>query len=346
MTRDDDRQSRGLLSRLLRRKRDEPEVPTSGLFTARTVPVPPPGEPPEERLFDGVADAWTEPREAEAVEPDAAPGTHDATTGEPDAEPVHAEPVAEAEDAATVSDLADELHRYVTEAPTDDVWDEDDLPGARLPEESPDVGVPEDNLFRAPTRTVDAGPPPEDVVGVLDVLDRDWPDEEPSWVDTATEPDWDDDAPTAPTDHAPEVAPASLEPTATQTDADDTDLQAAAATALWEHEEDEEAAATAEPEVAQEPAPDVATEPEPEPEPAAGPEPEPEVATEREAEPEPEVARVPIGEEPPLHGPKQIRVYDDRLDRRPGPIQMSPSEAVALAKDGRSALQRRTRRED
>lgn len=41
---------------------------------------------------------------------------------------------------------------------------------------------------------------------------------------------------------------------------------------------------------------------------------------------------------------QRIRVHDERIDNRPGPIRFSPSEAVALAKDGPRALHRRTRR--
>lgn len=35
-----------------------------------------------------------------------------------------------------------------------------------------------------------------------------------------------------------------------------------------------------------------------------------------------------------------VRVHSERLDRRPGPIRMSPSEALALASEGPEALQR------
>lgn len=34
----------------------------------------------------------------------------------------------------------------------------------------------------------------------------------------------------------------------------------------------------------------------------------------------------------------RVRVHDDRIDRRPGPLRLSPSQAVALAKDGPEAL--------
>ncbi|MFP5309547.1 MAG: hypothetical protein ACLGIR_08215 [Actinomycetes bacterium] len=34
----------------------------------------------------------------------------------------------------------------------------------------------------------------------------------------------------------------------------------------------------------------------------------------------------------------RVRVHGDRIDSRPGPIRLSPSEAIALARDGRSSL--------
>lgn len=40
-------------------------------------------------------------------------------------------------------------------------------------------------------------------------------------------------------------------------------------------------------------------------------------------------------------GGPRVSVHGERLDSRPGPIRMTPSEALALAKDGREALQRR-----
>ncbi|MDX1620149.1 MAG: hypothetical protein R3320_04105 [Nitriliruptorales bacterium] len=40
-------------------------------------------------------------------------------------------------------------------------------------------------------------------------------------------------------------------------------------------------------------------------------------------------------------GQRGVNVHDDRIDRRPGPIRMTPSEALALAKDGPAALRRR-----
>lgn len=50
---------------------------------------------------------------------------------------------------------------------------------------------------------------------------------------------------------------------------------------------------------------------------------------------------IPLSEEPATHGPSTIRVHDERLDNRPGPIRMSPSEAVTLANEGPAALRRR-----
>ncbi|MBW3621398.1 MAG: hypothetical protein KY461_14230, partial [Actinobacteria bacterium] len=41
-------------------------------------------------------------------------------------------------------------------------------------------------------------------------------------------------------------------------------------------------------------------------------------------------------------GGRTMRVHDGRLDKRPGPIRMTPSEAIALAQDGPQALRRRT----
>jgi hypothetical protein len=43
----------------------------------------------------------------------------------------------------------------------------------------------------------------------------------------------------------------------------------------------------------------------------------------------------------PTQDGTRVRVHDERLDTRPGPIRMSPSEAVALATDGPAALRRR-----
>lgn len=76
------------------------------------------------------------------------------------------------------------------------------------------------------------------------------------------------------------------------------------------------------PEVVVEPDPEdlVAPEPEPEPAPAPAPEPAPESQVDDEG--------------------RTMRVHDGRLDKRPGPIRMTPSEAIALAQEGPRALRR------
>jgi hypothetical protein len=85
------------------------------------------------------------------------------------------------------------------------------------------------------------------------------------------------------------------------------------------------------------------TEPEPDaPEPDA-PEPEdaapgPDVAEPAVTSPATSAAEtitVPNDEDEPI---TTVRVHGDRIDTRPGPIRLSPSEALALARDGRSAL--------
>lgn len=58
------------------------------------------------------------------------------------------------------------------------------------------------------------------------------------------------------------------------------------------------------------------------------------------ADPIEAAAPAPTEAMPPQDGTR-VRVHDERLDTRPGPIRMSPSEAVALATDGPAALRRR-----
>ncbi len=50
---------------------------------------------------------------------------------------------------------------------------------------------------------------------------------------------------------------------------------------------------------------------------------------------------IPIGEADEGPDGPDISVHEDRLDNRPGPIELSPSEALALAERGRDALRRR-----
>lgn len=67
--------------------------------------------------------------------------------------------------------------------------------------------------------------------------------------------------------------------------------------------------------------------------------PPPPAATDPVEQPAPEAAAdpLPAGEDP---APSKVRVHDERLDRRPGPIHMSPSEAIALAAGRTDALNR------
>lgn len=64
-------------------------------------------------------------------------------------------------------------------------------------------------------------------------------------------------------------------------------------------------------------------------------EPEPEELVSPTAPPPAEEAEARVDEEG-----RTMRVHDGRLDRRPGPIRMTPSEAIALAQDGPRALRR------
>lgn len=104
-----------------------------------------------------------------------------------------------------------------------------------------------------------------------------------------------------------------------------------------------------EPEPAPEPDPVPVDEPEPaaEPEPAP-PEPEP-AAPEREpaarepepappapASPRPRPARTP----PPIETSLEVTVHDERLQGRSTPLDLTPSEAIVLARDGRHGLRR------
>lgn len=58
---------------------------------------------------------------------------------------------------------------------------------------------------------------------------------------------------------------------------------------------------------------------------------------------DPPVATLPIERaSDTLTGP-YVNVHDERIDRRPGPIRMTPSEALALAKEGPAALRRRNK---
>jgi hypothetical protein len=73
---------------------------------------------------------------------------------------------------------------------------------------------------------------------------------------------------------------------------------------------------------------------------------------EPEAEPEPQ-PEPPLFEQPPAAAPpsrdvetvdeegRRVRVHDGRLDTRPGPIRMSPSEALRLAEEGPRPSRRR-----
>lgn len=114
----------------------------------------------------------------------------------------------------------------------------------------------------------------------------------------------------------------------------------------------------AEPEPEPEPVaePEPAPVPEPEPEPAAEPEPEPEPATEPEpaatAQPEPD-------DEDSLHTAvhadaieraarrartaPDVRVHDGHLEDRARPVELTPSQALELARGGRDSLKRRDR---
>lgn len=78
-----------------------------------------------------------------------------------------------------------------------------------------------------------------------------------------------------------------------------------------------------------------------EPEPADlidAPTPSPEPAPTPTPEPTPEPGRPPA---PRDEDGRTVRVHDGRLDRRPGPIKMTPSEAMRLAQDGPRALRHR-----
>lgn len=131
-------------------------------------------------------------------------------------------------------------------------------------------------------------------------------------------------------------------------------------------EPEPEPEARPEPEAAPEPTPEAAPVPEPEPEPALEPEPEPAPAPEPEpepaaADPEPEAAPEP-GQEPSEDGlhtsvhedaleqvaPRArnapgVRVHDDNLDQRSGPVRLTPSQAIELARGGRESLRPRDR---
>ncbi|MBW3664525.1 MAG: hypothetical protein KY469_15600 [Actinobacteria bacterium] len=105
-----------------------------------------------------------------------------------------------------------------------------------------------------------------------------------------------------------------------------------------------------EPEPAPEPEPLPVYEPEPEPEPEPTP-PEPEPAP---PEPEP-AAREPEPAPPPPAPPRprpprtaapvetslEVTVHDERLQGRSTPLDLTPSEAIVLARDGRHGLRRK-----
>lgn len=110
-----------------------------------------------------------------------------------------------------------------------------------------------------------------------------------------------------------------------------------------------------------EPEPEARPEPETEPErapetaPAPEPQPEPAAAAEREHahEPGPEPAEdglhTSVHEEaldhvaPRPRNAPGVRVHDDNLDQRSGPVRLTPSQAIELARGGRESLRRRDR---
>lgn len=101
------------------------------------------------------------------------------------------------------------------------------------------------------------------------------------------------------------------------------------------------------------PEPEARPEAEPEPEPAAavepepGPEPEPE--PEQEPEPPEDGLHTAVHEEalervaPRARNAPGVRVHDDNLDQRSGPVRLTPSQAIELARGGRESLRRRDR---
>lgn len=101
--------------------------------------------------------------------------------------------------------------------------------------------------------------------------------------------------------------------------------------------EPEPAAAPPGPEAAPERAPEVAPAPEPEPEPAAAAEPEPSEDGLQTAVHEDALERVA----PRARNAPGVRVHDDNLDQRSGPVRLTPSQAIELARGGRESLRRR-----
>ncbi|MBW3562399.1 MAG: hypothetical protein KY437_07885 [Actinobacteria bacterium] len=123
-----------------------------------------------------------------------------------------------------------------------------------------------------------------------------------------------------------------------------------------------------EPEPAAEPEPEPVAEPEPEPAPAPVPEPAPEPEPVAEPEPEPEPVAEPEpaataqpepDDEDSLHTAvhadaieqaarrartaPDVRVHDGHLEDRARPVELTPSQALELARGGRDSLKRRDR---
>lgn len=236
------------------------------MFTARAIPVPPPTEPPEDRLFGERHDA---------------PAAHE-PTHRPADEPIDRpfdEPIHHPADAPA-------------DVPAGDRWSDGD--------------VPDQPLFGTP-------PPPPGA-----------PEPAPPW---SPEP-------------VPDVAPTVADPA--EATASVTDLADELSRYVVEDAVDGPWSEAALPGARPAPAPAAGPEVTPPAQPEATPPAEPE-ATRPPAEPPVPATPVAAPEAAPADtgATEGVRVHDHRLDRRPGPIRLSPSEAVALAKDGPAALHRR-----
>ncbi|MBW3659679.1 MAG: hypothetical protein KY457_13645 [Actinobacteria bacterium] len=306
----------GLFDRILRRLRGAPEPARQdapGLFTARSPGLstgqaaPPEAPAPPEDLWDR-PDPAPAPAVAGAVDPDVTepvvmePGVLEPEDVAPGDEPTEAiasgagiaEPIDPAAELAAIEELAPPAAE--PETPVAPAWDD-----ATWTEAGATTGLPE--------RTAEDAP-----VGDAVAPEGSTADEPLFGYGTAPEPPVSAEPPPGP-------VPPLFDPPAVATEPEPGDV-----------------------------APEVTTGAEPDPAPAAEAEPRPlvvethpevfDVAPAGDAAPaEDDPSPTPTADEP-VAGEEQraaertMRVHDERLDKRPGPIRMTPSEAIRLAQDG------------